>query len=64
MYRTVQIVELANVYSKWLLIPKKIPRGFEFVFCSLPCMLIFCCVVWFFFVGRGILNIDANNVLT
>lgn len=47
VYRTFQIVELANVYSKWLLIPKEIPSGFELVLCHLPCMLIFCCACFF-----------------
>lgn len=59
MYRTFKIVELANVYSKWLLIPKEIPRRFELVLCCLPCMLIFCCGSF----GRGILNIYVNETV-
>lgn len=41
MYKTFQIVELANVYPKWLLIPEEIPRGLELFLSCLPCTLIF-----------------------
>lgn len=53
MYKTFQVVELANVYSKWLLIPEEIPRGGGLVLCCLPCVLIFWGVFLFFFGGGG-----------
>lgn len=63
-YKTFQIVELANVYSKWLLIPEEIPRGFELFLYCLPCMLIFCGVLGCLFAfGRGTLNICASETV-